>query len=160
MGLKDLTKLIKDAIHSEIDSQGFYKEATKCAKRLDAKKMFKRLVGDEKRHEKILTERYKDLTKDPLPPMKPRKKWITIAREMVESRTNEIDALKIAINKERKAHNHFLEMADKVKDKLLEEVLELLAQDELGHEKILVAEYRALTNQPFDEYELDLYVRE
>lgn len=160
MSLKDIIKLMKDAIHSEIDSQGFYNEAAKCTKKKEVKGIFKSLEGDEKRHEKILIERYKSLTKDPLPEMKPRSKWIKTAKDMVKSETNQIDALRIAINAERKAHNHYLEMADKAEDKLLEEVLELLAQDERGHEQILVAEYRALTHQPFDDYELDLYVRE
>ena len=83
-----------------------------------------------------------------------------MAKKMVESKTNQIDAVKIAINSERKAHNNYLKMADRAEDQLLEDILELLAQDERGHEQILVAEYRALTHQPFDEYELDLYVRE
>ncbi|OGL39741.1 MAG: hypothetical protein A3C43_05080 [Candidatus Schekmanbacteria bacterium RIFCSPHIGHO2_02_FULL_38_11] len=160
MSLKDIIKLMKEAIHAEIDSQGFYKEAAKCTKKKEAKRVFNLLEGDEKRHEKILTERHKSLTSDPLPEMKPRAKWIKMARNMVESKTNQIDALRIAINAERKAHNHYMKMADKAEDKLLEEVMELLAQDERGHEQILVAEYRALTHQPFDDYELDLYVRE
>ena len=160
MSLKNIIELMKNAVHSEIDSQGFYQEAVKCTKRDEAKKMFKRLIDDEKRHERILTERYTGLTKDPLPSMEPHKKRIDMARKIVKGRTTEVDALKIAINKERWTHNNYLEMADNVKDKDLEDVLQLLAQDELGHEQILVAEYRAFTNQPFDEYELDLYVRE
>ncbi len=160
MSLKDIIKLMKEAIHAEIDSQGFYNEAAKCTKRKETKGTFKRLEKDEIRHEKILTERYKSLTKDPLPKMEPRAKIIKMAKNMVKSETNLIEALKIAINTERKAYNHYMKMADKSADKLLEEVLELLAQDERGHEQILVAEYRAYTHQPFDDFDLDLYVRE
>ena len=79
MSLKDIIKLMKEAIHAEIDSQGFYKEAAKCTKKKEAKRVFNLLEGDEKRHEKILTERHKSLTSDPLPEMKPRAKWIKMA---------------------------------------------------------------------------------
>ena len=42
MSLKEIIKLMEEAIHAEIDTQGFYEEASKCTKRPEAKKMFKK----------------------------------------------------------------------------------------------------------------------
>lgn len=154
------------SIGLELEKRGykFYQEAAASTLNLKGKAMFSRLAQDEIEHEKKLQQEYDALvqTGDWLKHTEKPMAKVYKVREKPQvftpggekgkgngKETSDLDALRMAIENEKKAHEFFAQAAEKTTSQAGKRLFKLLAAEEDSHIVILEAEYDNLTNTGF-----------
>jgi Fur family ferric uptake transcriptional regulator len=155
------TTVVRDALELTlaIERRGytFYTNASRKTKNGSGRRMFQRLAVEESDHLRRLQEEHRSLLE--------KNEWLKhqparlpLSRKIVEEifpqkellkievkdETNEIDALHIAMNLERRSHQFFKDFADQISDTSGRKVFMDFAADEESHLKALVTEYNNL----------------
>lgn len=131
------------AIKMEKDAIEFYKGAVAKSGHPFGKKMFESFVEDEKRHLKALDEIFSglDLKMDPQSPMKKvRSIFDELKSEMmqrVKADTDEIEAIRLAMDFEKKGYEFYRKAAEEVTEKKIKTLFEILIKEEEEHFNIL-----------------------
>jgi Fur family ferric uptake transcriptional regulator len=158
------TTVVRDALELTlaIERRGltFYTNASRKTKNGSGRRMFQRLAAEESDHLRRLQEEHRSLLE--------KNEWLRhqparlplsrkIAEEIfpqkellkieVKDETNEIDALNIAMNLERRSHQFFKDFASQISDSNGRKVFMDFAADEESHLKALVTEYNNLMGQ-------------
>lgn len=154
------------SIGLELEKKGykFYQEASVCTLNPKGKAMFIRLAQDEIEHEKKLLMEYNalmqtgDWLKHPEEPMAKIYK-ITEKPQVFTSEgekdkgngkeTSDLDALRMAIENEKRAYEFFAQAAEKTTSPAGKKLFKLLAAEEDSHIVILEAEYDNLADTGF-----------
>src|SRR5438132_1036768 len=152
------TTVVRDALELTlaIERRGytFYTNASQKTKSSSGRRMFQRLAAEESDHLRRLQEEHRSLLE--------KNEWLKhepahlpLSRKIVEEifpqkellkievkdETNEIDALHIAMNLERRSHQFFKDFADQISDGQGRRLFMEFAADEESHLKALVTEY-------------------
>jgi Fur family ferric uptake transcriptional regulator len=155
------TTVVRDALELTlaIERRGytFYTNASRKTKSGSGRRMFQRLAAEESDHLRRLQQEHRTLLE--------KNEWLKheparlpLSRKIVEEifpqkellkievkdETNEIDALHIAMNLERRSHQFFKDFANQISDSNGRKVFMDFAADEESHLKALVAEYNNL----------------
>ena len=147
---------IKTAIQMEKDGYDFYKKAAAQTSSEMGRTVFKSLAGDELLHlevfkklfdEKIGKEDWIDLVNSS-------KKYSDIPifpkdLQMIEGTnpdTNEIDALRIAIDSEQKAIDYYTKIKENSSDDEVNEILDEIINQEKSHYQILEGEFHHINS--------------
>ncbi len=145
-------KAVETAVKMEEDAIRFYSEAAEKTAHPFGKKMFESFSLDEKRHldmlKEILDGHGIDIRQvDPAEAV--RSIFDTLKSEMmerVEATTDEINALKLAIEMERKGYEFYKETAAGTSDEGEKALFQRLAKEEEKHFDILQNTYAFLTD--------------
>ena len=152
------TAVVRDALELTlaIERRGytFYTNASRKTKNGSGRRMFQRLAAEESDHLRRLQQEHRNLLE--------KNEWLKhepahlpLSRKIVEEifpqkellkievkdETNEIDALHIAMNLERRSHQFFKDFADQISDGQGRKLFMEFAADEESHLKALVTEY-------------------
>jgi Fur family ferric uptake transcriptional regulator len=155
------TAVVRDALELTlaIERRGltFYTNASRKTKSGSGRRMFQRLAAEESDHLRRLQEEHRSLLeknewlkREParLPLSRKIVEEIFPQKELlkveVQDETNEIDALNIAMNLERRSHQFFKDFASQISDSNGRKVFMDFAADEESHLKALVTEYNNL----------------
>jgi Fur family ferric uptake transcriptional regulator len=155
------TTVVRDALELTlaIERRGytFYTNASRKTKSGSGRRMFQRLAAEESDHLRRLQQEHRTLLE--------KNEWLKheparlpLSRKIVEEifpqmellkievkdETNEIDALHIAMNLERRSHQFFKDFANQISDSNGRKVFMDFAADEESHLKALVTEYNNL----------------
>jgi Fur family ferric uptake transcriptional regulator len=150
--------VVRDALELTlaIERRGytFYTNASRKTKNGSGRRMFQRLAAEESDHLRRLQQEHRSLLE--------KNEWLKheparlpLSRKIVEEifpqkellkievkdGTNEIDALHIAMNLERRSHQFFKDFANQISDSNGRKVFMDFAADEESHLKALVTEY-------------------
>ncbi|GAB4544004.1 MAG: ferritin family protein [Thermodesulfovibrionia bacterium] len=131
------------AIRMEKDAIDFYKDAVKRTRHPFGKRMFEGFIEDEKRHLKALDDIFSGLglRMDPQSPMKNvRSIFEELRDEMmqrIEADSDEIDAIKVALDIEKKGYDLYRKMVEESTDEKIKELFDLLSKEEEEHFNIL-----------------------
>ena len=159
-----LKDLIITAMGAEKYSLEFYLKAAQIARNDRARRMFENLAVDELHHFIIIIDRFsrrmlaeisKSLGKKGVDFVENTPRASTLARKA----RNELDVLKLGLEREKMAIQFYQNGIAKVDDPGLKEVFTELLEFEQGHLKILDAEFCHLSGVPH-EAEVHTYVRE
>ncbi|MEE8449135.1 MAG: ferritin family protein [Thermodesulfobacteriota bacterium] len=159
-----LKDLIITAMGAEKYSLEFYLKAAQIARNDRARRMFENLAVDELHHFIIIIDRFsrrmlaeisKSLGKKGVDFVENTPRASTLARKA----RNELDVLKLGLEREKMAIQFYQNGMAKVDDTGLKEVFTELLEFEQGHLKILDAEFCHLSGVPH-EAEVHTYVRE
>jgi Fur family ferric uptake transcriptional regulator len=151
--------VVRDALELTlaIERRGytFYTNASRKTKDGSGKRMFQRLAAEESDHLRRLQQEHRSLLE--------KNEWLKheparlpLSRKIVEEifpqkellkievkdETNEIDALHIAMNLERRSHQFFKDFANQISDSNGRKLFMDFAADEESHLKALVTEYQ------------------
>jgi rubrerythrin len=147
---KELTSLevLGIGIRSEMDAQDVYQEMAQRICNPRAKERFHLLVAEERQHQTLLEEKYRQLFPDAtlkLPPsmLPPKASTADLRRGM-----SLLDVLDIAIQEERHSRDFYLEGARHVEDLSGKAMLKFLADWEYTHQMELTIEYDMLIKYP------------
>jgi len=135
----------------------FYSNAARRAKDEGGRRMFQRLAAEEADHLKRLQEEYKALVSGS-PWLKQERSRLSISRKIAEdifpqkvlatigetTNTNNVAALTIAMDLEKKSHQFFMNFARQINDPTGRKVFLDFAEDENSHLQTLEAEYRRI----------------
>ncbi|MCK4537721.1 MAG: ferritin family protein [Candidatus Krumholzibacteria bacterium] len=140
----DLRASLETAIYREIGARDFYGFIAKTITNPEGIKRFTQLSKDEEGHRTTLESRYEKLFGTPFEPESEKLLESEIKGFKVEERTSAIEALDIAIEAESRAAEFYGQQAgatshDEVKQMFLD-----LAEMEMGHYNLLVAERNQL----------------
>lgn len=146
--------ILVKALASEIWSQRFYQGALEQAADTQAEATLRHLLEQEYRHERELSEVFRSYfghnpPQDKIEPPKP-----------VEVPVDSIKALEMAMNKELNAERYYREAAEKADYPAVATLCRRLAEEEAEHYRAAEREYRARTGQPWEDTELDTWVRD
>ncbi len=159
-----LKDLVITAMGAEKYSLEFYLKAAQIARNDRARRMFENLAVDELHHFIIIIDRFsrrtlaeisKSLGKKGVDFVENAPRASTLARKA----RNELDVLKLGLEREKIAIQFYQNGMAKVDDPGLKEVFTELLEFEQGHLKILDAEFCHLSGVPH-EAEVHTYVRE
>ena len=146
-----LSEAIKMAIDLEKNGRAFYRQAAEKTKTESGKRIFEQLAREEMLHlatfEKMLNQSesmmdWKDLVKGypergrQVPVFAERKP----AQDMTKARTDEIEALRIAMKQEREAIAYFDRIANQAQDEVTRQVFDFVREQEVYHYDLLQAE--------------------
>src|SRR5262249_23116127 len=156
------TTVVRDALELTlaIERRGytFYTNASRKTKNDTGRRMFQRLAAEESDHLRRLQQEHRSLLE--------KNEWLKreparlpLSRKIVEEifpqkellkievkdETNEIDALNIAMNLERRSHQFFKDFANQISDSNGRKIFMDFAADEESHLKALVTEYNNIT---------------
>jgi len=150
---------LRTAMELEKKSYEFYQEAATRTLDPKGKAMFGRLAQDEIEHERKLQMQYEaiqqtgdwlEYAEAPLAKIyKIRGRPQISASEDKARHATELDALRIAMEKEKAAYALFLQMSEETPSPTATKVFRLLAAEEDSHYLLLEAEYDNLTNTGF-----------
>ncbi|MEJ2314903.1 MAG: ferritin family protein [Nitrospirota bacterium] len=138
---------IEISIKMETDAIAYYSEAAAKTEHPVGKKMFLSIIEDEKRHLKMLEDIFKGLDikiKDvsPLDNVKTVfEKHRDEMSERVPATTNEMDALKEAMNMEKEGIEFYTKAAKEAKTAKEKALFERLAQEEKQHYQVFSNTY-------------------
>ena len=152
------TTVARDALELTlaIERRGytFYTNASRKTKSGSGRRMFQRLAAEESDHLRRLQQEHRSLIE--------KNEWLKheparlpLSRKIVEEifpqkellkievkdETNELDALHIAMNLERRSHQFFKDFASQISDSNGRKIFMDFASDEESHLRALVAEY-------------------
>jgi Fur family ferric uptake transcriptional regulator len=155
------TTVVRDALELTlaIERRGytFYTNASRKTKDGSGRLMFQRLAAEESDHLRRLQQEHQSLLKN--------NEWLKreparlpLSRKIVEEifpqkellkievkdGTGELDALKIAMNLERRSHQFFTDFAKEISDANGRKIFQDFAKDEDSHLQALVTEYNTL----------------
>ena len=146
------------AIQLEIDGRNFFLKAAKMSNKKLGKKMFQKLADDELRH---LTD-FKNI----FSPMIKGEDWEKLVESensktispVIEALTarlekagsaSEIEAIKIGMERERKAINFFEDFNKIIDDSQTKEIILNICDEERFHYDLLQSQYDSVTNSGF-----------
>jgi len=148
---------IEMAIEIEKEGRKFYLDAADKTDNELAKKMFSSLADDESAHivtfQKIFdtmsgSEEWRELAN-----VSPRVGKVPVFEGKVEKRENidqsDLDALRIAMDSERKSIELYRKTAAAAEDPLAEKIFSRIEEEEKYHYDLLQAQYDSLTNSGF-----------
>ncbi|MEW6003273.1 MAG: ferritin family protein [Nitrospirota bacterium] len=144
---------IKLAIKTETDAIAFYKEAAEKTKHPIGKKMFLSIMGDEKRHLedfKCILQGLDIKVRDVISPMKKIKTVFEenkkVLLERIRATTDEMEALKIAMQMEKESIELYKKLLEEVKAPKEKALFERLIKEEQEHFSIFSNTYFFLSD--------------
>lgn len=146
-----MKKLLEKAIQSEHDAMRFYKKISQTVKNKIARKKLDRLARDEESHEKRLLKIYKRLFKEGFTPeekfsVNPE---FSVVEEKDWSKVKSLDVVKIALQSEINAIEHYTKMLEKTEDGEDRKYINDLIKMEKYHADLLRREYDILKKQDY-----------
>ncbi len=156
LGIKNVKDAIKTAIQMEKDGYSFYQKAAAQTSSDMGKTVFKSLAADELLHlevfqklfdEKIGKDEWYDLVNTS-------KKYADIQIfpkdlqkiEGANPDTNEIDALRIAMDSEKKAIDYYSKIIKNISDEKVEKIIDEIIRQEKNHYLILEGEFHHINS--------------
>jgi len=144
---------VKIAVEAEREAFLFYRSVSEKSSNPRGKDMFQQLAEFEMEHYKKMIHLYLSLKRE--------NKWIPytgvgelkaqhhieVSTAGVETNKNDIEALKIAIEKETQAAAFYRKMAEETKDPLGQEMFKKLTEEEEIHRRLLNDQFYSLQNQ-------------
>ncbi len=131
------------AIKMEKDAIEFYKGAVARTRHPFGKRMFQSFIEDEKRHLKALDDIFAGLDLN-MDSKSPREKVRSIFDELksemmqrIKADTDEIDAIRLALDFEKKGYDFYKKTAEDATDKKIKTLFEILTKEEEEHFNIL-----------------------
>jgi rubrerythrin len=147
-----LSKAIETAIKMETDAMKFYREAVKKTEHPLGKRIFEGFVVDEMRHLKILQDIMNDLDLEVLH-VHPKVDIKTVFSELkdtmmqrVKATTDEMEAVKIALDFEKAGYHFYEEAAQGATDEKEKKLFEVLTVEEQRHYELLKNTHEFLNN--------------
>ncbi len=153
----EAAEAIKMAIQMEKDGLRYYKDAAEKTENELAKKTFLRIAQDEAVHLKTFQQMFETLSGD--------QEWRDLAKYTakvgkvpmfegeIEKKGNvnpsEVDALRIAIDNERKGIEHYKKAAAAASDPVAKEIFNKIQKEEEYHYDLLQAQLDYLTQSGF-----------
>jgi rubrerythrin len=162
--ITDVIEAIKTAIQMEKEGYAFYKRAAAQISSEMAKTMFESIANDERTHLDVFQKLFDDNVGndewDAL--VMSSKKYDTIPlfpkdlKEMndVNPDPNELDALRIAMDNEQSAIDHYTKIIDASSSPDVKQIIEKIIEQEKNHYLILQGEFTHLSSTGYW-YELD-----
>lgn len=155
----EVKEAIQVAIQLEKDGRQFFEKAAEETKNELGKKMFLKLASDEVRHLVTFEKMFKSLAdpktwKELLKEGPPRERMPYFS-EKAESRSpaergaGEVEALRQALEVERKAIDFFKEVAKQASDSEASRIFEIIAEEEVSHYDLIQAQIDSVTNAGF-----------
>lgn len=152
MPVNTLNDLLKIAIEQEINSQKFYQGALEYTDEPRVRTFLRKLIGEEKNHEKILRG---------VAEMEIYDGAIPVSNEALRSAQGSHDTdiaelsqkhslaelFEIALKRETMAYNNFIKMAETAGNSELYELFTSLAEEEQIHYQHIEQEYRITTGE-------------
>jgi rubrerythrin len=147
-----LSDLLNVAIKAEVKAQKFYSEASQKFSNPKVQNFFRSLVGEEKKHERVLLSIKEMEIYDGSVAVS--ESILQDARDSHEAENTEItgdDQLEkiyeVALKREIKAYKTYKHIADIAENDEIKVLFENLADDELDHHKRIEMKYHAHTGQ-------------
>jgi rubrerythrin len=145
-----LNKAVETAIRMETDAMKFYREAVSKTSHPFGKRLFQGFVSDEMRHLKALQDIMNDLDIE-LKEVPPRENIKTIFSELkdqmmerVRATTDEMEAVKIALDFEKEGYEFYVKAAESAYDEKEKKLFERLSGEEKRHYRLLENTHRFL----------------
>jgi len=150
-------EVLELAISAEMDAHQFYLRAADQVKDSKARTTFLALAGDEEGHRLQLEAQYRHLMED--------RKFsyragTNILHRHLDQDLDALGVIALGIKAEKDAMAFYQESGKTAKDPSLKKILLSFVGFEDSHRKLLEAEYQARLGHPWDDLELDLWVRE
>jgi rubrerythrin len=155
----EVKEAIQVAIQLEKDGRQFFEKAAEETKNELGKKMFLKLASDEVRHLVTFEKMFKSLAdpktwKELLKETPPRERMPYFSekaesRSPVEKGAGEVEALRQALEVERKAIDFFKEVAKQASDPEASRIFEIIAEEEVSHYDLIQAQIDSVTNAGF-----------
>ena len=142
-----ILEAIRVAIYNEQAAYDFYSGLVNTITNEAGKNKFKFLADDEKRHRRLLEDRFEKEgagEKFVFDPDRAKKVHVD-----VDSQTSAVDAVQLAIEAEKSAREFYKQAVDKTQIEEGKRMFMDLAQDEDRHYEILIAEREALLGGPY-----------
>ncbi|UCE20396.1 MAG: ferritin family protein [Gemmatimonadota bacterium] len=135
------------AIYNEQAAYDFYRNLEHTIENESGKNKFKFLAEDEQRHRRLLEEQYeKESDGQKFVYDSGRAKTVDVT---VDSQASAVDAVDLALEAEKAAHEFYKQAAEKTNDEEGRRMFERLAEDEENHYETLRAEREALLGGPY-----------
>ena len=146
-----MKKLLEDAIQAEHDAMRFYKKTSELVKNKIARKKLANLSKEEESHERNLTKMYRKLFEESFTPedkfnVNPE---FNVVEEKDWNKVKSLDIVKIALQSEIKAIEHYTKMLEKANDEEDKKYINELIKMEKKHADILRREYDILKKQDY-----------
>jgi rubrerythrin len=140
-----LRSILRTAIQREADSQALYSHIAAQVADSGARAKFGMLASEEQGHRGIVEKMYKD--RFGKLDFTPRAADVPDFSDEHKRRVTAVDAVKMAIKKEKEAQRFYADLGEKMDSKEAAALCKKMREQEEGHEKILEDEYRVLSNQ-------------
>lgn len=146
-----LESYLEIAMQIEKDGAKFYSSAAKKINEYNSKKLLQFLAGEEKKHLVYLQNVLKSVrskkslkieTKAKKPPLFNKAKF----KKIEKADTKALEIFNTALGIEKLNHDFYADMAKKVKNKDVKNILKMLAEQELQHKKLIGSHSEALYN--------------
>jgi rubrerythrin len=150
--------ILKQAMRMEDESRQFYLDAAEKVENRLGRKMLESLAEDEAGHRERLAQLQRGETREALAQCKPEFEYAamrvrvmfgefgSLAAEEVAADTDDLEALDIAMEMERKGFDLYKQASKKSKDRHASEVLLFLAHEEEKHFEVLQNMHRYLAD--------------
>ena len=145
------------AISAEMDAHQFYLRAADRVKDGKTRATFLALAGDEEGHRLQLEREYGQLFGDRKFRYRPE---TNILHRHMESDLDDLGAIALGIKGEKDAISFYEQSSQQAERTDLKKILLALVEFEEGHRRLLESEYEARLGRPWNDYELDRWVRE
>ena len=145
------------AISAEMDAHQFYLRAADRVKDGKARATFLALAGDEEGHRLQLEREYGKLLADRKFRYRPQ---TNILHRHMERGLDDLGAIALGIKAEKDAVSFYEQSSQQTERADLKRILRALVEFEEGHRRLLESEYEARLGRPWNDYELDRWVRE
>ncbi|MBN2071593.1 MAG: ferritin family protein [Candidatus Krumholzibacteriota bacterium] len=139
-----MKEALVNAIYKEIGASNFYRNIGGSITNSGGKKIFLSLSDDEQGHREKLESWYKKLFNEKFIPSPSKIRESEIRGIAVGEVAGALAALDIAIEAEGNANDFYQKEADKAVEKDLKSLFLSLAEEELGHYNLLLAEKNSL----------------
>jgi len=144
MGERDFREVLEGAIYREIGARDFYKRLAGSISNEEGRKKFVQLSLDEDGHREKLEGWYEKKFGEKFVLVEEDAKKSEMPVMDVKDRTSAIEALNIAIEAEARAEEFYRKEAEEVSETEPKELLVDLAEQELGHYNLLLAERNSI----------------
>ncbi len=157
---KKLEESLLIGMKNEICVIELYKKSVKCEISEESRANIKTVTADEIRHLEMLQSMFEKKTGKHIDRDKLSSDSLKSIQK-VAGDSSPLHLLDLAKGYEERECDHYKNALEEFKDDGdLKNLFSHLVKDEEAHLEILVKERKALLKQPFDDFELDLYVRE
>jgi rubrerythrin len=162
--ITDVMEAIKSAIQMEKDGYSFYKKAAAQTSSEMGRTIFESLANDELTHldvfEKMFNNKVSNKEWDAL--VESSKKYVSVPIfpkdpkqvDGINPDSNELDALRVAMDTEKNAIDHYTKIINASKDPDVKKIIEIIIEQEKNHYSILEGEFSHLSSTGYW-YELD-----
>lgn len=142
---------IRLAMEAELEASAFYRQAAQKTNDPKGKDMFTQLADFERGHyrhlERLLESGAVKFTGYEGLSFKQAKPGVPAKELAGGDRQTDIEAIKLAIKAEEKAHQAYLELAEKAGNSTVKDMFAKLAEEENLHRRILQDQFYSLSNQ-------------